>query len=287
MRTVFCGLTTIDLIQQVETVPAANEKVVSSSALLDVGGPAANAARTAGALGAFPTLVSPIGPGIFGSMAHEWLREAHVHVVDLATEGDPAISAVAVDAQGHRAVISSNNTGRTHGYPEPDILDGASTLLVDGHLLDVQIALARTAENMGIPVVLDGGSYKPGIDALLKHVTHAIVSADFHIPGTKDDLVLETLIWRGAKFAARTHGGGAIEAIIDQKAYSLPVQAVPAEHVADTLGAGDVIHGAFVAALGAGQDELSSLSAAAQLASRSVESAGAMGWAAKLGGGDA
>lgn len=287
MRTVFCGLTTIDLIQQVETVPAANEKVVSSSALLDVGGPAANAARTAGALGAFPTLVSPIGPGIFGSMAHEWLREAHVHVVDLATEGDPAISAVAVDAQGDRAVISSNNTGRTHGYPEPDILDGASALLVDGHLLDVQIALARTAENMGIPVVLDGGSYKPGIDALLKHVTHAIVSADFHIPSTKDDLVLETLIWRGAKFAARTHGGGAIEAIIDQKAYSLPVQAVPAEHVADTLGAGDVIHGAFVADLGAGQDELSSLSAAAQLASVSVQSPGAMGWAAKLGGGDA
>lgn len=60
MRTVFCGLTTMDLIQKVEAVPAANEKVVSTSAILDVGGPAANAARTAGALGAFPTLVSPI-----------------------------------------------------------------------------------------------------------------------------------------------------------------------------------------------------------------------------------
>ncbi|MFT0847089.1 PfkB family carbohydrate kinase [Actinomycetaceae bacterium L2_0104] len=282
MRTVFCGLTTMDLIQKVEAVPAANEKVVSTSAILDVGGPAANAARTAGALGAFPTLVSPIGPGVFGSMAHEWLHDAHVHVVDLASEGDPAISAVAVDVKGDRAVVSSNNTGRAHGYPEPDILEGATALLVDGHLLDVQIALARTAENMGIPVVLDGGSYKPGIDALLKHVTHAIVSADFHIPGTADDVMLETLIWRGATFAARTHGGGDIEAILDQKAYSLPVQNVPAEQVVDTLGAGDVIHGAFVAALGAGQDELSALSAAAQLASKSVQSEGAMGWAEKV-----
>lgn len=282
MRTVFCGLTTVDLIQRVETVPAANEKVVSSSALLDVGGPAANAARTAGALGAFPTLVSPIGPGVFGKMAHQWLHDAQVHVVDLASDGDPAISAVAIDAHGGRAIVSSNNSGRSHGFPEPDILDGATALLVDGHVLDVQIALARTAQNMGIPVVLDGGSYKPGLDALLKHVTHAIVSADFHIPGTSDDLVLETLIWGGAVFAARTRGGRSIEAILDRKAYSLPVQEVPASHVADTLGAGDVLHGAFVAALGAGQDELASLSAATQLASTSVQKSGAMGWAEDL-----
>ena len=33
MRTVFCGLTVVDLIQTVEAVPAANEKVVSTSAL--------------------------------------------------------------------------------------------------------------------------------------------------------------------------------------------------------------------------------------------------------------
>ncbi len=282
MRTVFCGLTTIDLVQNVENVPAANEKVVSTSALLDVGGPAANAARTAGSLGAFPALVSPIGPGVFGTLAHEWLRESHVHVVDLADDGDPAISAVAIDAQGNRSVISSNNTGRIHRFPKPDILDGATALLVDGHLLDVQIALARTAENMGIPVVLDGGSYKPGLESLIKHVTHAIVSADFQLPCVASDQVLETLIGAGPAFAARTHGGGSIEAILDHKLYSLPIQEVPAEQIVDTLGAGDVIHGAFVAAIGAGQDELSSLAAAAQLASLSVQSAGAMGWVENL-----
>ncbi len=280
MRTVFCGLTTVDLIQRVESVPGPNQKIVSDSALLDVGGPAANAARTAGALGAFPTLVSPIGPGVFGSLALGWLRESEVRVVDLADDGDPAISAVAIDSLGNRAVVSSNNTGRTHSFPEPDVLDGATALLVDGHLLDVQIALARTAESMGIPVVLDGGSYKPGLDALLKHVSHPIVSADFHVPGVADDQLLESLIGAGATFAARTHGGGAIEAIVDQKLYSLPIQQVPAEEVMDTLGAGDVIHGAFTAALGAGQEPLSSLAAAAQLATLSVRSAGTMGWAA-------
>ena len=102
------------------------------------------------------------------------------------------------------------------------------------------------------------------------------------MPGVPDDQLLESLIGAGPRFAARTHGGGSIEAILDHKLYSLPIQEVPAEHIVDTLGAGDVIHGAFVAALGAGQDELSSLAAAAQLASLSVQSAGAMGWVEKL-----
>lgn len=280
MRTVFCGLTTIDLIQHVDQVPAPNQKVVSSSALLDVGGPAANAARTAGVLGAYPTLISPIGNGVFAAMADEWLREANVHTIDLARDGDPAISAVMIDSEGHRAVVSSNNSARTHGFPASDVLQGATALLVDGHLLDVQIALARTAEQSGIPVILDGGSFKPGMDALLPHVTHAIVSADFRLPNVADGGLLETLLGYGIAFVARTHGGGNIEAIVDNKAYSLPV--TEPGHIADTLAAGDILHGAFTAALGAGQDPMSSLAAAAQLATLSVQSEGTMGWVEHL-----
>ncbi|MGO1592252.1 MAG: PfkB family carbohydrate kinase [Ancrocorticia sp.] len=280
MRTVFCGLTTIDLIQLIEAVPAPGTKAVSDSALLDVGGPAANAARTAGALGAYPTLISPIGTGVFAQLAHTWLEGAGVQLIDVAAEGDPAISAVAIDAQGDRTVISTNNTARSHSFPEPDVLDGATALMVDGHLLDVQIALARTAESAGIPVILDGGSYKPGLDSLLPHVTHAVVSADFELPGVSRDQTLETLRGYGIGFVARTHGGGNIEAIVENKAYSLPI--TQPGTIADTLGAGDVLHGAFTAALGAGQDGLSSLAAAAQLATLSVRSAGAMGWVEKL-----
>ncbi len=287
MRTVFCGLTTVDLIQQVEKVPGPNEKVVSESAILDVGGPAANAARTAAVLGAVPTLVSPIGPGVFGRLAAEWLAESEVAVVDLASDGDPAISAVTIDREGNRAVTSSNNSGRTHSFPPPNILDGATALLVDGHLLDVQIALARTAEGLGIPVVLDGGSHKSGIESLLPHVTHAIVSADFRFPGSTipdDDgaTLLATIAGYGVDFVARTRGGESIDALVDSKLYRLPIQSVPAAHIADTLGAGDVLHGAFTAALGAGHDAMTSLASAAQLASLSVQHAGAMGWVEAL-----
>ena len=190
MRVVVCGLTTVDLIQTVERAPGPNEKASSTSAVLDVGGPAANAARAAAALGVRPVLVSPIGPGLFGRLAREWLEDAGVAVVDLAEDGDPSISAVTLDAAGNRSVVSSNNTGRRHGFPPPDVLDGAAALLVDGHLLDVQIAMARTALGLGLPVVLDGGSFKRGIAGLLPHVTHGVLSADFHLPDVDDGLLL-------------------------------------------------------------------------------------------------
>ncbi|MCF2706471.1 hypothetical protein I6E29_04225 [Arcanobacterium haemolyticum] len=279
MRTVFCGLTTIDFIQKVGELPGPNTKVQSESAILDVGGPAANAARTAAALGAYPTLVSPIGPGIFGEMASQWLEESHVAIVDLADEGDPSVSSVVVDAHGQRNVVSSNSAGRSHRFPEANILDGATALLLDGHLLDVQIALARTAKAQGIPVVLDGGSYKSGIESLIPHCSHIIVSADFHLPGVADDVLLETLAWRGATLVARTRGDEPVEAVYQEKAYSLPVQVVD---VVDTLGAGDVLHGAFTAALGAGEDPLESLAAASSLATLSVQGDGVMAWAKLL-----
>ncbi len=279
MRTLMCGLTKVDLIQKVEVVPGANQKIQSHSAILDVGGPAANAARTAAALGAFPTLVSPIGSGIFGALASQWLEEAGVRIVDLASDGDPAVSSVLVDAAGARSVVSSNNAGRLYSFPQPDVLEGVTALLLDAHLLDVQIALARTARGAGIPVVLDAGSYKKGIESLLPHCTHIIASEDFHLPGIDNDILLERLVWQGAELAARTHGGDPVEAIVGGKAYHLAVEKVA---VVDTLGAGDVLHGAFTAALGSGEDALDSLGAAVSLATLAVQGEGTMAWAELL-----
>ena len=276
MRVVVCGLTTVDLIQTVERAPGPNEKASSTSAVLDVGGPAANAARAAAALGVRPVLVSPIGPGLFGRLAREWLEDAGVAVVDLAEDGDPSISAVTLDAAGNRSVVSSNNTGRRHGFPPPDVLDGAAALLVDGHLLDVQIAMARTALGLGLPVVLDGGSFKRGIAGLLPHVTHGVLSADFHLPDVDDGLLLETLAWKGMRLAAQSNGERPIEAIYDGRSYSIEV---PRVDVVDTLGAGDVLHGAFLAGLAQGSEPLAALRAAAEAASSSVAASGVMGWA--------
>lgn len=298
-----CGLTTVDLVQTVDAVPTANEKVTASSATTDVGGPAANAARTAAALGAAVRLVTALGEGPLARLARSLLAADGVEVAaDLAGAGDVPLSTVLVTgATGERAVVSANARGREVRDPEPaevvaatDWLTGPATpadppggaLLVDGHLIPAQVALARAARAAGIPVLLDGGSWKPGLETLLAHVDVALVSADLTVPedlpeAAHGDVLatLATLVPAGA-WVARSAGGGDIEALGPGGArHTIAVRPVPESEVADTLGAGDVLHGATAAALAAGLDPAAAIAAGARVASRSVRHPGALGWA--------
>jgi len=122
------------------------------------------------------------------------LERAGLDVVDLLAGMDaaPPVSTVLLTrATGERAVVSVNATA-TAGVRVPadaaldDLLDGAAVLLVDGHHLEVAVALAARARRRGVPVVLDGGSWKPGLERLLRHVDHAVLSADFRLDAAAD-----------------------------------------------------------------------------------------------------
>jgi sugar/nucleoside kinase (ribokinase family) len=280
---VCCGLTTIDVTQVVERVPGADEKVVAGSLAVEVGGPAANAARTAAALGVPATLVTALGAGPLATLVAGELAAAGVTVLDLADDGAPPVSTVLVTRRtGERAVVSTNAVGRRVAAPPPDVLDDAGALLVDGHLLGPQTSLAREARSRGIAVLLDGGSWKDGLGALLAHVDLAVLSADFAPPelagaaGSDDDAVLASVRRLGPPFVARSHGGGPVAVLQTGGRAELPV---PAVDVVDTLGAGDVLHGATAAALAAGEDWLEALAEGIAVASRSVQHPGALGWA--------
>src|SRR5581483_10151985 len=93
------------------------------------------------------------------------------------------ISSIFVHKQtGERTVVSPNAAafGDMEYAFDPAWLEGASIVLVDGHHMPLCIAAARAAR---VPVVLDGGSWKPGMTELLKDVDIAICSADFTPPG--------------------------------------------------------------------------------------------------------
>lgn len=285
---VCCGLTTLDLTQTVTAVPQPNEKIVASSSAMDVGGPAANAARTVSALGHRASLISMIGGGPFAGAAHRILQAEEVDVTDLAEGGptsDPALSLVMITPGGERAVVSANAQGHEPAYPSASVLDGASVLLIDGHLPDVQIPLARQAQQQGIPVVLDAGSYKDGLETLLTVCDHVICSADFHFPSqpelTGTDLLV-AIRQQGPEMAAQSHGEGPIDVVMGSSTFRIPVDAVADEDVVDSLGAGDVLHGAYAAALAEGRNPIEALVAASAAASISVRFPGALGWSHAL-----
>ncbi|MPV90285.1 carbohydrate kinase, partial [Georgenia ruanii] len=277
-------LITLDVTQVVDRLPGPDEKVVARSLAVEVGGPAANAARTAAALGRDVALVTALGPGPVADLVRAQLAPAGVGVVDVATgAAGPALSTVLVTAgTGERAVVSTNAVGRPTAPPPPGVLDGAGALLVDGHLLPAQVALAAQARARGVVVLLDGGSWKPGLEELLAHVDLAVVSADFVVPaglgGTGD--VLAAAAGLGPGLVAQTHGAGPVAVLDEGRRYALDVPAVPAGEVVDSLGAGDVLHGAVAVHLAGGASWRDALARGTEVASRSVRFAGALGWAA-------
>lgn len=289
-RVLAVGLATLDVVQVVERLPGSDEKVVARSVQVDAGGPALNAARTAALLGCDVSLVSVVGAGAIGEAVRAGLGA--VRLDDRATgAAGAAVSTVLVTARtGERAVVSTNATGVVVQVEAPD-LTGVCAVLVDGHHLDLALATAAEARRLGIPVLLDGGSWKPGLEALLAHVDVALLSADFRLPGglalapagaaLPGPPLLADVARLGPAVVAQSHGAGPIEVLAHGQTATVPVPR--AARVVDTLGAGDVLHGALLACLAAGPRALGAvivdaLAVAAGVASASVAAPGALGW---------
>ncbi len=284
---VCCGLATLDVVQRVERVPGSDEKLVALGLDVTFGGPAAHAAGTAAALGVPSVLVTALGSGPVAGLVRDDLTAAGVRAVDLAADdpGDPPVSAVLVTAStGQRAVVSTTATlrpddlGAAAEAAAGALLDDATALLVDGHHLAAGVVLAAAARERGVPVVLDGGSWKPGLESLLAHVDVAVLSADFVVPGASGD-ALDAVAALGPAFVARSSGPGPVRVRRGPGAYDevAPPVVAPGDLV-DTLGAGDVLHGAMAAALAGGREPRDALREGIAVATESVHHPGALGW---------
>lgn len=280
-RGLFAGLCTFDLIQLVERVPGANEKVTALDQVVSAGGPATNAAATFAHLGGEATLVTgvgnhPLAAGITGDLARLGVR-----VVDLAA-GDaqpPAVSAVLVTVgTGTRSVVSRNAAGR-HLDPPADLaalVADADVVVVDGHHPALARATLEAARHA--PAVLDGGSWKPHLPQLLPLVDVAVCAADLRPPGGGP--AIDDLRARGVPWVAVTDGPRPVR-WSGRSGYGEIT--VPPVDAVDTTGAGDVFHGAFAYAVaGAGDlDEArftSALARAAAVAAASCRSFGTREW---------
>jgi sugar/nucleoside kinase (ribokinase family) len=127
-------------------------------------------------------------------------------------------------------------------------------------------------------VLLDAGSWKPAAEPLLDLATVVVCSADFRAPGVERGApLLGALVERGAEWAAISTGGGPIRWASRIREGHVPV---PAADVVDTLGAGDVLHGALAYGLAAdpGAAPPALLAAAAAVATESCRHFGTRAW---------
>ncbi len=274
-KALFCGLTTIDITQKVQNIPTVNEKVVATDTLIDVGGPAANAARIANALGINSTLITLLGKNEFAKLAQRQLEAEGITVIDLALDDDFPVSTVLVDTKGLRSVASKNNGGRKFILPNLAVLKDINILEIDGHLPEIQKFLAIECKTHNIPVVFDGGSWKETTATLLPLITYAILSADFTLPNSTKDIFTALAPYKYPLLAQSSGEKPTRVKIADEQIQHITIPQVKTE---DTLGAGDVLHGAFTAFLSYGYQPLIALNKATKIASISTTKPGILGW---------
>lgn len=245
---IFVGLCTLDVIQQVDHLPGVNEKVTARQQVLAAGGPATNAAVTFAALGGRAVLVTALGTRAMADLARYDLHEHGVEIVDVtpADRDRLAISSVLVSARtGERAVVSTDAGPRPVDVV-PDLdpwLTSADVVLVDCHHPALAERAAAVASRSDVPLVVDGGRWRPVMETVLPHAQTVICSADFRYPGTADTTTsAQHLVSMGVPDVVVTHGPDPVIWWHGANKVSVPVPAVVA---ADTAGAGDVFHGAY------------------------------------------
>lgn len=244
----FVGLTTVDLIYLTDHFPAPNEKMVALDQMIVAGGPATNAAVTFAGLGSQAQLLSVVGTHPLATMIKSDLAAHRVELIDLNSQllhSPPASSIIVTQGTGSRAVVSLNATKipATVDQIPNNILQDVDIVLVDGHQIAVAVAIARAAHSANIPVVLDGGSWKPGLDALLPYVSYAICSANFYPPSCQSaSEVFGYFTEFSLPFIAITAGKKPIQYQANSQLNSI---SIPTVDIVDSLGAGDVFHGAF------------------------------------------
>jgi sugar/nucleoside kinase (ribokinase family) len=288
-----CGLSTLDLIQTVDRLPGPDEKLQASSAILEVGGPAANAALTAALLDRPVRLMTALGTGPLAITALAGLTSAGVDVVDAAPADAgwqlPISSVLITAGSGQRAVVSGNSLAAPVPSWTPGAMAGVTAVLVDGHHSSLALAAAAAAREAGVPVLFDGGSWKEITPRLLPYVDIAVLSADFRVPGVGALDTLRAVRRFGPSIVAVTRGAAPI-LLLEEGSAMREIEVPVPERVVDTVGAGDVLHGALGALMSAsaytGTDIDRLVALAARVASLSCAYAGPRGWAGSVEGRD-
>ncbi|HUY94711.1 MAG TPA: PfkB family carbohydrate kinase [Terracidiphilus sp.] len=284
-QVLFCGRTTLDALYVVNAMPAEDSKIFAHGFRIAPGGPACNAAITHALLGGRAPLLSAVGRGPAADLVRAELDRRKIRLIDLAegTEYEAPLTTVLVNSAGATRTIVNPPAAPLQILPlagkwPTDWGSRPDLVLTDGFYLRELLPLLTYLRDADCPICFDGGSWKPGTDILAPLLTAAICSERFALPGKPPDAEA-TLSWfadQGVPYAAVTRGARSILCV--DRGHRLEIEVEPVETL-DTLGAGDVLHGAFCFYFAAGANFGKSLRRAAAIATRKCRGMGIGAWA--------
>jgi sulfofructose kinase len=255
-RILCIGMPVRDLTFRVPGLPARGSKEHASHFEEICGGNALNGAIGIVRLGGRASICGPMGDSretssryIFEQMAHEDIETKHVvHMHGLVTP----ISAIMIDPTGERTIVTFRDPElwKVKLPPADTLLEDCDAILTESRCAEFCTDLCAEACRRGIPVIVDVDRAMSLREGLLTASTHLVFSSEplqETADVTDDGEALKKIAKLTPSFLAGTRGPrGTIWLDADGKLQETPAFPV---HTVDTLGAGDVFHGAFALAI--------------------------------------
>jgi sulfofructose kinase len=255
-RILCIGMPVRDLTFRVGGVPGRGSKENATYFDEICGGNALNAAIGIARLGGRASVCGPMGDiretssrFIFDKLAHEGIETNHLlHMPGLVTP----ISAVLVDPSGERTIVTFRDPElwKVKLPATETLLDDCAAILTESRCAGFCTELCAEAVRRGIPVIVDVDRAMSLREGLLNASSHLVFSSEplqETADVTDDAQALMKIAKLTPSFLAGTRGPrGTIW--LDENGAIQETPAFPV-HTVDTLGAGDVFHGAFALAI--------------------------------------
>ncbi|MFT4961331.1 MAG: sulfofructose kinase [Paracoccaceae bacterium] len=256
-RIICAGLIAADIVFEVAGFPSKGTKNRASASQMITGGGAMNAASAIAGLGGNASLVGAIGDDNFGAFLRQKMTERGIddqYVGALAGVGTSR-SAILIDPDGDRTIINHRDATLVPNNFTLPVSFPFDAALVDTRWPDGAAQIMRAARYAKIPAVIDAEAPVTEAEIALSLATHVVFSEQglTDYIGDCDALALEKAAHQLGAWCAVTRG--ALPVLCHDGIRLIRVPTYPVNAV-NTLGAGDVWHGAFTLALAQGQSEI-------------------------------
>src|SRR5437588_2524964 len=260
-RVLCIGMPVRDLTFRIDGLRERGFKVNASHFDEICGGNARNGAIGIVRLGGRASICGPMGDAketssryIFEKLGHEGIETRHiVHMPGLVTP----ISNIMIDPSGERTIVTFRDPElwKVQLPPSDELLKDCHAILTENRCAEFCTDLCAAARRRGIPVIVDVDRTMSMREGLLTASSHLVFSSEPLQPtaGVADDgAALKKIARVTPSFLAGTQGAqGTLW--LDERQNLQRTPAFPV-HTVDTLGAGDVFHGAFALAITEKQD---------------------------------
>ena len=253
-RVLLAGVAVADFVFNVDAMPRKAEKYRATNAHICGGGNAANSAVAASRLGAKAMLAARVGDDLVGRFILDELarHEVDTSLVNCIAGAASSFSSIYIDRAGERQIINFRGHGLGDDAGWLDDVPPFDVLLADNRWEPLTRRAIRIARDRKIPAIVDAEPpFDPDAVKLASHVAFS-TQGIYDFTGIEHPVAaLQAASSKLDAWVCVTNGAEGTYFIEDGRVENLPAIAVEAK---ETLGAGDVWHGAFAVMIAQGRE---------------------------------